>query len=459
MKNTWETLEGIVNSYTKELSDFTIASAASAEVIRTSLKKYDFSKPQNLTTLMDEVHALFSKWSLHSSQPGYLGLFVPATTEASIVADALVALYNPQLAVWSHAPIANEIEQHVLRYLTEKIGYTDKGTFSNFTTGGSEANHTALLVALAKLNPAYVEGGVTAFEKRPTVYISSAGHNSFDKVVKNIGIGLHSLRKIGINETLEMDLGLLEDQIKQDIAQGLRPAILIGTAGTTASGAIDPLPELASLAKKYDMWFHVDAAWAGAAVLSSTLRPYLKGIESSDSVTMDAHKWFSVSMGAGMFFTRHTEAVQTAFNIPAVYMPSHLQTEPYTTTLQWSRRCIGLKLFMTLAEKGEKALAEQIEYQCQLTDYLKARLTSHGWRIINDSKVGVLNFTLTSSLDGQISIDAIQKQLEVEGEFWLSIVPLLNHGKVLRACVTSMHTKEAHIDKLVERLNRFHHNS
>lgn len=122
MKNTWETLEGIVNSYTKELSDFTIASAASAEVIRTSLKKYDFSKPQNLTTLMDEVHALFSKWSLHSSQPGYLGLFVPATTEASIVADALVALYNPQLAVWSHAPIANEIEQHVLRYLTEKSG-------------------------------------------------------------------------------------------------------------------------------------------------------------------------------------------------------------------------------------------------------------------------------------------------------------------------------------------------
>ena len=445
-----------MNGYPKELFANSISTDVSPEIIREHLKQYNFAKPQDLISLTEEVRVLFAKWSLHVSHPGYLGLFIPATTEASIVADALVALYNPQLAVWSHAPIANEIERHVLRYIAEKIGYSESETFSNFTSGGSEANHTALLVALAKQVPEYLDGGVYSLEKRPIVYISSAGHNSFDKIVKNIGLGLGSLRKIGIDNSLRIDLDSLVSQIRKDIDEGYRPAVLIGTAGTTASGAIDPLPELALLAKKYDMWFHTDAAWAGAAVLSSTLRHHLVGIELSDSVTIDAHKWFSVAMGAGMFFTRHPEAVQKAFNIPASYMPSHLQTEPYVTTLQWSRRCIGLKLFMTLAEKGEEAVIEQIEYQCRLIDYLKDRLIGDGWLIVNDSKVGVLNFMHPHAISERISADDIQKQLEREGEFWLSTVPLLNYGKVLRVCVTSFHTREEHIDRLVKRLNLFY---
>lgn len=443
-----------MKGYPKELSTNAISSDVSPEIIREYLKNYDFAKPLDLAALTKKMHVLFSKWSLHSSQPGYLGLFVPAATEASVVADALVALYNPQLAVWSHAPIANEKERHVLRYIAAMIGYSGNESFSNFTSGGSEANHTALLVALSRQNPEYIEGGIYSFEKRPIVYMSSAGHNSFDKIVKNIGLGMRSLRKIGIDDSLKMDIDSLESQIKRDISEGYRPSVLIGMAGTTASGAIDPLPELALLAKKYDMWFHTDAAWAGAAVLSNTLRHHLKGIELSDSVTIDAHKWFSVAMGAGMFFTRHTEAVQAAFNIPAVYMPSHLQTEPYVTTLQWSRRCIGLKLFMTLAEKGEDAVVEQIEYQCRLIEYLKDRLIEGGWRIVNDSKVGVLNFTHPQAIP--CSADHIQKQLEHEGEFWLSTVPLPNYGKVLRACVTSIHTREEHIDRLVKRLSLFY---
>ncbi len=455
MKNTWSTLEAIVNDYPTALSANPISEGVTPEMIRECLLKYDFVKAHDLASLTEEMSALFLKWSLHAANPGYLGLFIPAATKASIVADALVSLYNPQLAVWSHAPIANEIERHVLRYIAMKIGYSKDEAFSNFTSGGSEANHTALLVALAKQAPEYLEGGVYALKKRPIVYMSGAGHNSFDKIIKNIGLGLHSLRKIELDESLRINLEYLESQIRKDIDAGHRPAVLIGTAGTTASGAIDPLPELALLAKKYAMWFHTDAAWAGAAVLSNTLRPYLKGIELSDSVTIDAHKWFSVAMGAGMFFTRHTEAVQKAFNIQASYMPSHLQIEPYVTTLQWSRRCIGLKLFMALAEKGEEAMVEQMEQQCRLTEYMRDGLMADGWQIVNDSKVGVLNFIQPQANPGRTAPDEIQKQLEQEGEFWLSTVVLPNYGKVLRACVTSSNTREEHIDRLVRRLNAF----
>ena len=125
------------------------------------------------------------------------------------------------------------------------------------------------------------------------------------------------------------------------------------TAGTTAAGVIDPLPELARFCRDEGLWFHVDAAWGGAAILSPNLRHHLAGIEAADSITCDAHKWFSVPMGAGMFFCRHADAVAEAFHAETTYMPGKTAgpaLDPYTTSVQWSRRFIGLKLFLALAQ-------------------------------------------------------------------------------------------------------------
>ncbi|MDJ1497678.1 aminotransferase class V-fold PLP-dependent enzyme [Cytophagaceae bacterium DM2B3-1] len=454
MQTPLSLLQEIIESYQSQIFPHTIAPHITTKQLEKRLHSYDFQEPIELATLTTQVSNLLKEGNLHVPHPGYFGLYNPATTQASIIADALVALYNPQLAVHSHSPAANAIEKHVLDFMAQHIGYSGD-YYSCFTSGGSEANHMGLLAALAHQYPAYVEEGVWALEKQPVVYISEAGHNSFDKVVKNIGLGSKTLRKIPLDKSLKISLFHLEEQIQKDILAGYDPAVLIGTAGTTGSGTIDPLPQLAKLAEKYDLWFHVDAAWAGAAVLSEKLKSYLNGIEQADSITIDAHKWLSTSMGAGMFFTKHSTAVQTAFNIPAAYMPSHLQTEPYATSLQWSRRFIGLKLFMVLAEKGQNAIATQMEYQCQLAEYMKEKLMASGWLIINDSPVAVLNFTHPSILSGSISTDKMQKQVEQEGNFWLSTIPIAEYGKVLRAGVTSLHTREEHIDQLMDRLNQF----
>src|SRR5204863_1107985 len=181
-------------------------------------------------------------------------------------------------------------------------------------------------------------------------------------------LGRRAVRTGATDRHLKMDLGDLARRVAADRQSGLAPFMVVGTAGTTAAGVIDPLPELAAFCRAEGLWLHVDAAWGGAAVLSPRLRGHLAGIEAADSITCDAHKWFSVPMGAGMFFCRHREAVAEAFRAETSYMPGKTGAvvDPYTTSVQWSRRFIGLKLFMALAERGEAGYVEMIEHQAHL---------------------------------------------------------------------------------------------
>src|SRR2546430_11489276 len=169
------------------------------------------------------------------------------------------------------------------------------------------------------------------------------------------GLGRRALRAVATDGQLQMDLGDLARRVAEDRHEGLAPFMVVATAGTTAAGVIDPLPELAAFCRAEGLWLHVDAAWGGAAVLSPRLRGHLAGIEAADSITCDAHKWFSVPMGAGMVFCRHPEAVGAAFRAETSYMPERTVgpvQDPYTTSVQWSRRVIGLKLFPGLRGQG-----------------------------------------------------------------------------------------------------------
>ena len=178
-----------------------------------------------------------------------------------------------------------------------------------------------------------------------------------------------------------MDLGDLARRVAEDRRSGLAPVMVVGTAGTTAAGAIDPLPELARFCRSQKLWFHVDAAWGGAAILSPRLRGHLAGIDAADSITCDAHKWFSVPMGAGMFFCRHPDVVGEAFRAQTSYMPGKTDgpvVDPYTTSVQWSRRFIGLKLFLALAQHGESGYVEMIEHQARMGDVLRESVRARG---------------------------------------------------------------------------------
>jgi glutamate/tyrosine decarboxylase-like PLP-dependent enzyme len=373
---------------------------------------------------------------------------------ASITADTLVALYNPQLAAWSHAPAANEMEQFVLKFLMKHFGFDSSSSHANFTTGGAEANLSAVLAALTHRFPNYGDEGLAqTLNVHPRIYLSEEAHDSFVKIAHITGLGRKSLQVIPTDDQLKIDINALSAQFNKDKAAGYLPLMVVGTAGTTGAGIIDPLPQLAEFCQSHRLWFHVDAAWGGAAVLSSRLKKYLKGIESADSITCDAHKWFNVPMGAGMFFCKHKEAVYKTFRVSTAYMPGKTSDtiDPYISTIQWSRRFIGLKLFMTFAELGIDKLAAQIEHQTNMGELLRQKLKENGWEIVNDTPLPLVCFT-HPELDSK-KLSALLNQLYNEQQVWISEVYLKKQIHALRACITSFRTQEEDIIFLVEVLN------
>jgi glutamate/tyrosine decarboxylase-like PLP-dependent enzyme len=358
-------------------------------------------------------------------------------------------VYNPQLATWRTSPAANEIERHTLAWLTGKFGLPATA-IASFTGGGAEANLSAVVVALTRRFPEYGRRGLRALTALPTIYLTGEAHHSFGKIAHLTGLGREAVRVVATDGHLKMDLGDLARRVAADRREGSAPFMVVGTAGTTGAGAIDPLPELARFCRAEDLWFHVDAAWGGAAIISPRLRAHLAGIEAADSITCDAHKWFSVPMGAGMFFCRHPAAVAEAFRAETSYMPGKTAGpthDPYTTSVQWSRRFIGLKLFLSLAEHGESGYVEMIERQTRLGDVLRESLRRAGWRIVNTTPLPVVCFTRDGLDTGRFLAALYRRQIA-----WMSEVRLAGGDPVIRACITSFRTTEKDVVSVVREM-------
>jgi glutamate/tyrosine decarboxylase-like PLP-dependent enzyme len=429
-----------------------IVPTVTPQEIRTYLaSRYSFAKPLELDDVIGDVEQMLQKWQVHVTHPRYFGLFNPSVTLASVIADLLVAMYNPQLAAWRTSPAANEIERHTLTWLAGKFGLPGC-TISNFTTGGGESNLSAVVVALARAFPEFTEGGVRQLAASPVIYLTGGAHHGFLKIARMTGLGRSALRMVAMHGDLKMDVVDLTKKVAEDRKAGLAPLMVVGTAGSTAAGVIDPLSDISQFCRAEDLWFHVDAAWGGAAVISPRLRTHLAGIGDADSVTCDAHKWFSVPMGAGMFFCRHPDAALGAFESEVAFMPGKTPAilDPYTSTVQWSRRFIGLKLFLALAERGESGYAEMIEHQAQMGDVLRRSLERTGWRIMNRTPLPLVCFTRDGLVASEFLAELYKRQIA-----WMSEVQLDGLGDpVLRACVTSFRTTEQDIEWVVGEMSR-----
>jgi aromatic-L-amino-acid decarboxylase len=432
------------------------APAVMAEEIRAHLEsRYGVTRPMALEEVAFDVEEMLRKWQVQVTHPRYFGLFNPSVTLASVVADTLTAMYNPQLANWRTSPAANEMERHTLSWLAAKFGLPEDA-IASFTSGGMEANLSAVVVALTRAFPSYGEHGLRDLAGEPAIYLTEEAHHGFNKIAHMTGLGRRCLRPVATDDHLRMNVDDLKRCVDDDRKSGFLPFMVVGTAGTTAAGAIDPLAEIGRFCREQALWFHVDAAWGGAAVLSPMLKHHLAGIEAADSVTCDAHKWLSVAMGSGMFFCRHRESVAQAFRAEVSYMPLNVdecggnsaQTfDPFTTSAQWSRRFIGLKLFMSLAQHGEAGYAAMIEHQARMGRRLRNLLAETGWRIVNSTPLPLVCFTRDGLNATELLATLRKRQIAWMSETQIGGVP------VVRACITSFRTTEADIAWVVAEMN------
>ena len=271
----FDALRSLAASVASEIACGPIVPAVTPQEIRRHLaSRYDFTAALDGDEVLSDVQTMLRTWQVHVTHPRYFGLFNPSVTAASVVADALVAIYNPQLATWRTSPAANEIERHTLTWLMRKFGFPDTA-LASFTSGGAEANLSAVIVALTRQFPEYGRRGVRGLSAAPTIYVSTEAHHSFSKIAHMTGLGRDAIRMVATDGELEMDVEDLARLVAADRRDGCAPFMVVGTAGTTGAGAIDPLPELAGFCRAENLWFHVDAAWGGAAIISPTLRQQL----------------------------------------------------------------------------------------------------------------------------------------------------------------------------------------
>jgi glutamate/tyrosine decarboxylase-like PLP-dependent enzyme len=445
-----------IKLYFENINDLKASNTASREEILKYLSVIDFNQPLSSIQAIEFVTKGLDKYQVHTPHPSYYGLFNPAATAMGVAADALVAAYNPQLAAWSHSPLPNEIENLLIREFG-KIFYGKGGTDGTFTTGGAEANHTALLAALTNRFPTFQTEGLQSFPEKPVLYISNESHHSFLKAARFCGLGRDSVKIVKADASFRIHINDLRNRIEADILQGFTPFMLVGTLGTTSSGAIDQLKELHSIATQNNLWFHVDAAWGGAIGLLPKFATVLTGLSNADSITFDAHKWLSVPMAAGMFLTSHTDIMQKAFGIETVYMPvknSSTVTNPFHHSIQWSRRFTGLKLFLSLAVAGWDGYRKIVQNMITMGDYLKKSLKNDGWFIINNTILPVACFAdrENPTMENMPELEAICNKVVGPGDAWISITILNGNIPVLRACITNYRTEKEDIDKLMHLL-------
>ncbi|WGU96345.1 pyridoxal-dependent decarboxylase [Paenibacillus dendritiformis] len=447
-----------INDYMGNIREVRVSPELDVDAIVQFAQKLSFDHPVGAQEAIDHILEGLTQFQVHTPHPRYFGLYNPRPNDMGIMADTITAAFNPQLAAWSHAPVAVEIENYVLKEIAAKFGYSSETADGTFTTGGAEANLTAVLTALIYHFPSYAKEGLRALKAQPVMYASAESHHSLVKAARSCGLGTDSLRIIPTDSQLRMNVHALQQQIAADRAAGYAPFLIIGTGGTTGSGAIDPIGALADVAEDEQLWLHVDAAYGGACVCVPELLEQLHDIRRADSITFDAHKWMSVPMGAGMYLTRHRDILHRAFSISADYMPKEGsgldRVDPFTHSIQWSRRFIGLKLYLSLATAGWEGYGKVVRHQAEMGDRLRQELTRSNWTVVNDTVLPVVCFTdirLPAESRSKF-VSFICQEVLRSGQAWISIYEM-NKEPALRACVTNYETTEEDIIALVELLN------
>jgi aromatic-L-amino-acid/L-tryptophan decarboxylase len=363
--------------------------------------------------------------------------------------DLYASVVNQNVTAWRSAPAAVTIERTVLESLAAAIGCD--GFVGTFTSGGSLGNLMALAMARESRAPANEDGA----QPGAVVYASEEVHMSVPKAMAMLGLGRASLRLIPVDENMRIQVPALETAIARDREAGRRGIALVGSAGTIMSGAIDPLAELADVARRHELWFHVDGAYGAAAALAQPEK--FVGMSRADSISLDAHKWLYQPLDCSMLLYRDEDAARHAFAYSAEYVKT-ASDDPiagfafFDQTIELSRRFRALKLWLSLRYHGltafRAAIAENIEQAKLLTKLIDAEPSLE---LLAPVELSAVCFRWANAETDTLNDlnEEILREVNQAGRVWLSNASI--RGAVgLRACITNHRTTEQDVRTVVE---------
>jgi aromatic-L-amino-acid decarboxylase len=385
--------------------------------------------------------------SIAQPRPRYFAFIGSSGLEIGVIGDAIAAAYDINLAVDARA--ATEIEQQAVRWAGEFIGFPAMS--GAFTSGGTVSNATALAAAREHALPLSRVRGLTG--RRVAVYCSEEVHYSITRAVELLGIGSENLRALPIDDRRRLRPDAVAEAIDADVAAGVTPVAVVATAGTTLTGAVDPMDAIADVCAERGVWLHVDGAYGLPAAGVPSMRDVFRGVERADSVSVDAHKWLYLPKACGVVLVRRGGDLENVFAHQEGYLP-HQKHELYAVdiTLEYSRPFRALKFWLAFRAHGAPAFRQAIERNLAEARLLFEEIERHDdLQALGPPQLSIVPFRHVPS--GVVDVDAhnatLAEALQADGRVYLSSC-LIDGHVYLRPCFVNFRTTEEDVLALVD---------
>jgi len=414
--------------------------------------------------LLSRTIELMLKHSLFNAHPKFMGYITSSPAPIGMFADFLAAAVNQNVGAQMLSPMATEIEKQTVKWLTEFIGLSDN--FGGIlVSGGNMANFTAFLAArTAKAPKSIKEEGLSNSSKKLITYCSKTTHTWVEKAAILFGHGSKSIRWIATDEMHKMDNDLLEQEIKNDLKKGHQPFMIVGTAGDVSTGIVDNLAAIATLCKKYDLWFHIDGAYGIPAIVVPESKSLFDGVKEADSIALDPHKWLYSPLEAGCTLVKNPKHLTDTFSSHPEYYNFSKSDESqsqnyYEYGLQNSRGFRALKVWMALQQVGRSGYMKMISEDIELSKLLFELAEKHSEleAMTQNLSITTLRYipiaeesnTKTNQAYLNTLNEALLDALQEGGKVFLSNA-IVNDKYCLRGCVVNFRTSKKDIEEIVE---------
>lgn len=367
----------LVWRYLQDVESYPILPDLEPGTIRARLPSAPPEEPEPLQEILFDYQRLIEPNITHWQHPGFMAYFPSVACGPGILGEWLAAGLNSNVMFWKNAPASTELEERVVSWLRQMLGLP--AGFDGMFTDTASVSSLLALVAARHAVPGLDAAGAglagRAGLPRLRIYASTEAHSSIEKAAIVTGVGRAGLRRIATDERYRMRPQELARAIAEDRAQGWLPFCVVGTAGTTSSTSIDPASELADICRQEGLWFHVDAAYGGAAALVAELRPLFAGWERADSIVFNPHKWMFAPFDASLLLFRDPERFRDAFSLVPEYLRASAVEGAHNYNeygIQLGRRFRALKLWMMIRYFGAAGLAARVREHCRLAQEFAA---------------------------------------------------------------------------------------
>ena len=415
--------------------------------------------------ILEDMSKILFANSTFNGHPRFFGYITSSAAPIGALADLLATSVNPNVGAWGLSPVATELEKQAVRWVAELIGYSsDAGGV--LVSGGNVANMVCLIAAIRAKAGWNVRDRGVGDSKRLIVYASSEVHTWLQKGADICGLGVESFHSVDVDSVGAMRIDSLRDAIDRDRRNGFEPAMVVGTAGSVSTGAIDPLREIASLCEEESLWFHVDGAYGAPAAMLDDAPAELRAIAKADSVAIDPHKWLYAPLEAGCALVRNPRALHDAFAFhPPYFKFDGAAEDPPTNFHEWgpqnSRGFRALKVWATISQVGREGYKRMIGEDIALSREMH-RLASESAELeslTQSLSITTFRYVPERLRDSKHEPDALEylNQLNTEllsrlqsgGRVFVSNAVV---GKVfaLRACIVNFRTSAADVQAVID---------